>query len=346
MMRGPAALLLFRLAALLCLPAFAPSALAAGTQAGTVVTSTAVIDYQIAGTNYTGNAVSSFTVHERLEVNLVWQDAANVQAPSPGPSTVVSFLLTNTGNGSEQFLLSADGSVGGDDFDFAAAGIQIWIDDGDNAWQPVNDTLYNGSNGPVLNGASPADDAVTVFVVADAPPGQPAGALGNLALTAVSATADAAGETGNTGAQISGGGDGGVDAIVGLSGAAGTAIGTVEVIAGGVSIAKSVQVTDAQGGDVPHTGATLRYTLQINVFGSSPVDNLIITDPIPANTTYVPGSITLDSTAQTDAADAPADYADFNGTNANTVTVDLSRGATVSITPPATFTIEFSVTID
>jgi uncharacterized repeat protein (TIGR01451 family) len=109
-----------------------------------------------------------------------------------------------------------------------------------------------------------------------------------------------------------------------------------------VSVVKSVTVV---GGN-PVPGATLRYSLAVSVAGAVSVDNLLISDSIPANSTYTANSIVLNGVPQTDAADAPgADYSEFNLIS-TAVSVDLSQGGTLSIAPPASFTITFEVTID
>ena len=104
-------------------------------------------------------------------------------------------------------------------------------------------------------------------------------------------------------------------------------------------------VIDTLGGNDPHPGATLRYQLDVTITGSVSVNNLVITDTIPINTTYTPGSIVLNSVAQTDAPFTVdgVDYAEFNGAD---VIVDLSQAGAVSIAPGAINTITFDVTID
>jgi uncharacterized repeat protein (TIGR01451 family) len=108
-------------------------------------------------------------------------------------------------------------------------------------------------------------------------------------------------------------------------------------------IAKTVTVIDTLGGTDPHAGATLRYQLVVTTTGAATVDDLVITDSIPANTTYTTDSITLNGVPQTDVIDDPVDYSQFDGTQ---IIVDLSEGSTVSISTATTNTIVFDVTID
>jgi len=116
-----------------------------------------------------------------------------------------------------------------------------------------------------------------------------------------------------------------------------------------VSILKTVTVIDTVGGTDPHPGATLRYRLEVSVAGNTQVDNLVITDLIPANTTYSDGSMLLNGAAQSDANDAPADYSraiDILNKPVVSIEVDLSQGGAVPVAPGVTNVIIFEVTID
>ena len=116
-----------------------------------------------------------------------------------------------------------------------------------------------------------------------------------------------------------------------------------------VAIVKTVTVIDPSGGADPYPGATLRYQLDVVVTGNTAVDNLVISDAIPANTTYTDNSILLNAVAQTDADDAPVDYSraiDILLKPVVSIEVDLSQGGTVSVAPGVTNVIIFEVTID
>ncbi|HEY3487267.1 MAG TPA: hypothetical protein VGL10_04320 [Gammaproteobacteria bacterium] len=318
---------------------------AAGTAASTTISNTATVNYDVGGVPASASDTVAFVVDEVLDISLVWQDAANVAVASPDTAQVLTFLLTNLGNGSEQFLLNVNTALGGDDFDPVPASAEIWIDtDGNGVLSTILDTLYTGANGPILDGADAANDAINIFVLADIPAGRSNSDLANVQLTATSVAVNTAGEVGNPGAEISGAGDGGVNAHVGLSGGEDAANGTYEVSSAGVSINKSVSVV---GGGAPIPGAILRYTLTVTLSGGANIDNLVITDPVPTDTTYIADSIVLNAAAQTDAADAPGtDYSDFNSSNADSITVDLSQGGTLSIAPPLSFTITFDTRIN
>jgi uncharacterized repeat protein (TIGR01451 family) len=92
-----------------------------------------------------------------------------------------------------------------------------------------------------------------------------------------------------------------------------TATDTISTTSPDLAVVKSV----APAGPQP-PGTTLTYTIEITNSGSADASNVVMTDPVPANTTYVAGSITQDGASLTDGADG--DNATSDGT---TVTVDV-----------------------
>jgi len=113
------------------------------------------------------------------------------------------------------------------------------------------------------------------------------------------------------------------------------------------SLTKSV--TDLNGGaTVP--GDTLEYELVVRNSGNDGAKNVILTDPLPGNVTYVPGSLVITGSnagTKTDAAgDDQAEYA--GGTR--TVTFRLGTGATASagglVLPSEETRARFRVTVN
>jgi uncharacterized repeat protein (TIGR01451 family) len=90
---------------------------------------------------------------------------------------------------------------------------------------------------------------------------------------------------------------------------------TTTVTAPNVSLAKSVSPTGAQA-----PNSVLTYTVVITNNGNGTATNLVLTDPIPANTTFVGGTITVDGGTRTDAIDA--DNAEISN---NTIVVRIPR---------------------
>jgi len=116
-----------------------------------------------------------------------------------------------------------------------------------------------------------------------------------------------------------------------------------------VIIIHSVTVIDTDGNSEPRPTSTLRYQLDVSIAGSVSVANLVVNNPIPANTTYTDGTITLDGVSQTDIIDTAIDFSraiDISSKPVTSIEVDLSQGGTVSVAPGTTHVITFDVTIN
>ena len=82
-----------------------------------------------------------------------------------------------------------------------------------------------------------------------------------------------------------------------------------------------VTPTDVNGGQVK-PGDILEYRIDVSNQGNDGATDLVITDAIPSGTTYVPGSLTIDGSARTDASGD--DQAEVQGGSA---TIRLGTGA-------------------
>ncbi|MFN5643817.1 MAG: hypothetical protein ACK450_04395, partial [Sphingomonadales bacterium] len=76
--------------------------------------------------------------------------------------------------------------------------------------------------------------------------------------------------------------------------------------------------------------AKITYTITATVSGAGSLTNLVVNDPIPAGTTYVAGSLALQSTLLTDAADA--DAGNYNGSRISIALGNVPAGQTRTIT--------------
>lgn len=308
------------------------SCLAAGTPAGTVIDNVAQVDFEIAGTPLSQNSnVSSITVQERIDVAVVLQSPP-VQVAASDVNRALLFTVTNTGNGNEAFQLAINSIIGGDDFDPVPSATPIYFDTDASGDFSVGDTAYVlGSNDPLLA----ADASVDVLLLNDIPGTVVDGDIGRSELTA-----DSVAGTGAPGDVFPGQGDGGTDAVLGTTG--GTGVATGEYIVGDVQIdvQKAVSVLNQFGGLEPIPGATLTYSVTIEVSNTGTASNSVFHDPIPADTTYVPGSISLNAAALTDAIDA--DVGEFDTSGAPTVVVRLGNLTQAD----GIQTVVFQVTID
>lgn len=317
------------------------TAWALGTPASTTISSTASISYtQVGGFDpVTITASSSFNVLEIIDGVVTWQDATDIAVNSPHAGAILAFLLTNTGNGPESYQLSAVDNLAGDDFNPMARA--LWLETDSAPGLQISgadpDILYEkGLNDPLLT----ADGSQVIYMTNDIPTDQADNARGRAQLIIQAVTPGAAGA--EPGTELIGLGLNGGNAVVGATRAVGLAFGWFQVASVDVELAKSIAaISDTTGGYQPYTGARVTYRIQVSVSGAGRAEGLVISDAIPAEMTYVPGSIMLDGISQSDAGDMPADPSDYNVTNPATVTVNIG-----DVNAPAVRVIEFATTIN
>jgi uncharacterized repeat protein (TIGR01451 family) len=317
---------------------FASPAAAAGTTAGTTISNTATATYNDNGGNpqtATSNQVD-LLVDELLDVTVVSADPGDVQTVPGATNQVLSFDVTNTGNGSEAFRLTPSGTLGGDQFDPAVTSI-VLDTNGNDAYDPGVDTVYTaGANDPVLA----PDASIRVFVLSTIPAGTSNNDRGQATLTAAAVTG-----TGAPGTSFAGQGQGGGAAVVGSTGADGVDDGFYLVQNATISFTKSQSVADPFGGTTVVPGSIITYTLTATISGSGSLTNLLVTDSIPANTTYRTGTMTLQGSGLSDppADDAGTFVAPVTGPPAVPGRVEVTLG-----TVPAgqTRVVTFQVTVN
>ena len=146
--------------------------------------------------------------------------------------------------------------------------------------------------------------------------------------------------TDSPGDALSGMGDGGTDAIFGVCGASANVTGTYAISNAHLSVVKSATVLDPQGGIQPATGAVITYQVRIHVNDTSTARTVVLSDPIPTNTTYRPQSLHFNGTQLSDAPDS--DAGDVNASATKSVPVNLGDLAASS----AVQSITFEVTIN
>ncbi|MEM8918746.1 MAG: hypothetical protein AAGE37_07785 [Pseudomonadota bacterium] len=303
---------------------------AVGTVAGTDIVNVAQASYDDGGggTITVDSNPVTITVDELLDVTVDSVDAGDVPVNPGATSQVLTFQVTNTGNGNEDFTLSADTARTGDDFDTVFE--QIVLDTNDNGvYDPGVDTIYTpGTNDPSLA----ADESITVFLLSEIPAAANDTERAEVELSAVAVTG-----SGTPGTTFAGQGDGGGDAVVGSTGADAGDSGFFVVQVADVALVKSATIVDPFGGTEAVPGATITYQLVVTTSGTGILNNLSIADDIPNDTTYVTESITLEGGAVTDSG-ADADEGSFDGTQIAVALGNVSGGQTRTIT--------FQVTID
>ncbi len=298
---------------------------AKGVLAGTEISNFSTLQYEINGVPYT---VDSNTIVDKvdqiIDVNVVWNDASPIIVASGEINRVLTFKVTNTGNGNDTFDLAYD--ITNPSSDFIVTNPRIFIDTNNNGVFDVSTDL------PVSSTMLAADAFSTIFLVSDMPTNSYiSGSISSNAIEAKSTIG-----SGAPGTLYPGAGTGGVFAVVGMSGGVSKAWGEYKMSNDlGVKLTKSA----THSGSEVSTGTIVSYNIVVELQANGSVGNLIITDAIPAGTTYVAGSLKLDSVSLTDAVDS--DSGRFTGTN---IEVNLGT-ATQSLGDPYIKNISFEVMI-
>jgi uncharacterized repeat protein (TIGR01451 family) len=342
----------FKLGMWTCLLTIVPQlGWAAGTPSGTSISNSATLTYSV-GAGPTATATGSsvpFVVDKKIDLLVSNVSGAPTSVSIGQTGAATAFTVTNLGNDPQGFnlvpaLASGNPAINGTapftTNDFSATGLQVFVDSNANGiYEPLLDTAT--SIPTLASGISQ-----TVFVVADIPGTVTAGqqSVVSLNATAVTPTTMVAlsptvgGDTPSVDVLFADGA-GVIDGPRDASHSAYCAL-----IANGVNLVLTKTVAnqlDPNGGTILMPGTVLTYQIVATLTGTGTATNLVITDPLPAQTTYVAGSITVDGVAQTDPVDPPNDNTDFGITTANSITVSLGN-----VPSPANFVITFKATIN
>ncbi len=352
---------------------------AVGTVAGTTISNSATATYSVAGVAAPAVVSSvSIRVDELISVRVTAPAAPTSVIPGD-LNKVLTFTVTNVGNGTESFTLGANLNPAiVDQFNPTpgSAG-QLFLDsNGNGLYDPGVDTLIPpGTPVITLN----ADQSVKVFLVSNIPTPLTDGDRGIVTLSVVSTTPGAAAAAPGTilpNAGTPAVGVPGIDAIVGVgpggaadSGSDDSANGTYIVAAVTVTVNKVVlnvfspfaplvaigpcNVPGPPAGCsafVP--GTVVQYQVTVTVAGNGTAQTVQMTDAIPANTTYVPNSIRVNfptapaTSARTDVVDGDNASCTGCGSATGSVTVVIGNVVVNGVTPVVANVIDYKVTIN
>jgi uncharacterized repeat protein (TIGR01451 family) len=278
----------------------ASPAYASGTAAGSTITNTVTVNYQVGSVAQTASSASnSFTVDRK--VNLVVAEVGTTTTTvSPGQAAAVTtFTVTNTSNATLDFALAAAQQIGGagahsntDTFD--VTNVKIYVDTNANGtYDSGTDTLVT-----YLDELA-ADASKTVFVVSDIPLSLTTGSVAAVTLTATGREGGAAASQGIALTETSGANTASMDTVfadtAGATDAARDAAFSAKddytILTAALTITKlSTVISDPINGTtnpkaIP--GATIEYCITVaNATGSATATSVAISDPLPSTVAY------------------------------------------------------------
>ena len=259
-----------------------------GTSAGTEISNQAEISYLINGTG-TAQTLSSnldrFVVDKVVDIRIDWSDTDAVEVDPGEPDRVLSFLVTNLGNGDDNVTLSYEHNESAS-FDPSVENVRIYLDrDGNGVFDQQADQEVDRI-------ALSEDENATLFIVADIPDTPDA----NESYEKLKARSESNGTTGaEDPAQV--------DVVIRRGEDEAQGIYTLRDYH--LVSEKSMEILSPDG--ELHTGSVVRYILVVAIEGGDGrIENVVLEDEIPEGTEYLPGSMTLDGSPLSDAADADA----------------------------------------
>lgn len=330
------------------------SANAAGTASNTSITNRATVSYSVGGvaqtpieSSPTGNTTASgsdtsFRVDNKI-IHIVSEVSGNPTSVGtvPGATNLVTtFTVTNQGNTAQGYLLTATNRPtttaspfsGGTADDQDVNNLRVFVESGATAGYDPTDTATNI--------ATLAPDAtVTVYVLADIPGGAANNQFANVQLAAQAATANT-----TTAVVQTAGADNAnaVDIVFADTGAVARdgiaeAEDQYQIQSASLTVTKTSSVVSDPFNNTTNPkaipGATVQYTITVANSGSQSATGVAVADPIPANTDYVAGSITVNGSSVSDSGRTV-------GTPVTSVNVDPG-----AIAASGTATVTFRVTI-
>lgn len=286
------------------------SALAIGTASGTTISNQATVDYSVAGVNQTQitSAAATFVVDSRIDLT-VSEVSTNATQTTPGQLNVLTaFRVTNTGNSTQGYQLSVTNEASGavlftQTDNQNVNNLRIAVDGNNNGtYEAGTDTATN-----INSLITDADgEAVVVFVLADIPVAASNNQYANVRLQAIAAVP---GTNGGTVATQTAGADNPavVDIVFADAGrdATESAADQYWIRSAALTVTKTATVISDPLNNTTNPkaipGATIQYSIVVtNSSTTTAAGGVTVGDLIPANTTFVPGSITLNAGALPD----------------------------------------------
>lgn len=327
--------------------------LAAGTTAGSSITNTATINYQVGGVAQPAiNDGDTFVVDRKVDLTVAESGTATTVVVPGQTGAVTTFTLQNTSNAVLDFALAATQTAGGtashggtDNFDVTAPSI-FRDTNGNGTYEAGTDTAVTFID------ELAADATVTLFIVANVPSGRATGDVANVRLTATAREGGTAATQGAALTQTAGANTAGMDTVfadaAGVADAARDAAHSDDddytVQTATLTLDKrSTVISDPVNGTtnpklIP--GAVVEYCIAVaNAAGGAAATSVAVSDILPSTLTYVASSIRLDGTTTGLVCNA-------DGVAGGTFASGTVSGTLASVAAGATRTLVFRATVN
>jgi uncharacterized repeat protein (TIGR01451 family) len=304
------------LASLLALSgSFLNTAHAQLTPAGVTIQNRATVNYSVGGvpqtvieSSPTGNATpgvnaganTTFVVDNLIDLTVA-ESSGNATVTAPGATAaVLAFTVTNTGNANEGYQLSLSEEGGTvlfgntDSFNLGLPNLQIRVDEDPSSGGGTGNDTYDGTEtATAINTLAPGA-SISVFVLGNVPLSALNGAFANVRLQARAAVAGSNGAT--LEAQSPGANNPAtVEIVFGDAGndATESAADQYAVQSAALTVTKAATViSDPFASASPRAvpGAVVEYAITVANGGLTAAGGVAVSDPLPANTTFVTGA--------------------------------------------------------
>jgi uncharacterized repeat protein (TIGR01451 family) len=331
----------------------ASPALASGTLAGSSITNTATINYNVGGVAQPPiDDSDTFVVDRRINLTVA-EDGTTTTIVAPGQSNAVTaFTLTNSSNAVLDFNLAVSQTVGGgashggtDSFDVVTPSIFRDVN--------TNGTFESGTDLPVtFIDELGIGGMVRLLVVANVPGGLATGAVANVRLTATAREGGTAASLGAALTQTAGANTAAMDTVFADTAGVADALRdaahsddddyTVQTAALTLNKFSRIVSDPVNGTTDPKfiPNAVVEYCISVaNAAGGAAATNVAITDVLPSTLTFVTGSILLNGTITGSTCNA-------NGTAGGSHASGTVSGTLASVGAGDTRTLVFRATVN
>lgn len=287
-------------------------AFAGGTLAGSTVTNTATVNYNVGTVARTANDSDAFVVDRRIDLVVDEIDGAATTVAPGQTGAVTAFTLQNTSNAILDFALSTVQPTGGaatftGTDNFNATNVLLFRDTNNNGvYEAGTDTAVPQAAGVYYIDELGIDATVRIFVVADIPTTQVADDVAVVRLVATTREGGAAGALGTT-ITASATNTAAMDTVFAddddIVGAARDGIDSdsddYRVAAANLLVGKSSTITSDPLAGTPDfhiPGAVIRYCIVVRNTGTANATAVNLADTLPNTLNIVASSLRVNAT--------------------------------------------------